>query len=300
MGKRIRTKGTGSTTTSTVIGISLLLFLLGIFAYVLIISNGVAERSKQQLEVDVIFREIASEADILKMEKELSSRPYILNAKYISKDSAKALTMKLMGDETFDILGDDNPMPPSIAVQLSSEYVNADSAKSFKTQLMNGNEYIIEDVAYNESQLLEINNVFTNLKYWVISIGLLLLFVAMALINNTIRLAVYSKRFTIKTMQLVGAKPSFIRRPFLLNSIGQGFISGVIAVCLLILFAYFFKDFDPGAIARISASEDQLHQELIVFIWLFGGIVFLGIFISWISTFFALSKYIWIKTEKLY
>lgn len=300
MSKNKRHKSSTGTATSTVVGISLLLFLLGIFAYVLVLSNGVAQRSKEQLEVDVLFRDLASEADILKMEKELSSRSYVLMAKYVSKDSAKAIMMKLYGDETFDILGGENTMQPSISVQLASDYINVDSARNFKTNLLNGNEYLIEDVSYNESQLSEINTVFTNLKYVVLAIGVLLLFVAMALINNTIRLAVYSKRFTIKTMQLVGAKPSFIRRPFLLNAIGQGFISGVIAVLLMILFGYAFKDFDPGSIARISASEEQLKQELTIFILLFSGIIFLGIFISWVSTFFALSKYIWIRTEKLY
>lgn len=300
MTKTKRYKRSGATAASTVVGISLLLFLLGLFAYVLVLSNGVAQRSKEQLEVDILFRDVVNEPDILKMEKELSARSYVLTAKYVSKDSAKALMMKLYGDETFDILGGENTMQPSISVQLSSEYINVDSAQKFKENLIKGNEYIIEDIAYNESQLTEINDVFTNLKYVVLGIGILLLLVAMALINNTIRLAVYSQRFIIKTMQLVGAKPSFIRRPFLFKAIGQGFLSGIIAVGLMILCAYLFKEFDPGAIARISASEAQLQKEITIFAFLFGGIILLGIFISWISTFFALSKYIWIKTEKLY
>jgi len=166
--------------------------------------------------------------------------------------------------------------------------------------VLSGNEHVIEDVSYDSTQFIELTNTFSWLRFIILTIGGILLFIAMALINNTIRLSVYSKRFTIKTMQLVGAKPSFIRRPFLLNALGQGLLSGIIAVGLLVAFGYFFGQISPGQIERITASDAQLQKEFQIFAQLFGGIILLGIFVSWISTYFALSKYIWIKTEKLY
>lgn len=290
----------GSTGTSTVIGISLLLFLLGIFAYVLLLLTDSADKMKEQLVVDILFREEAREVDILKMEKELAAMPYVLTAQYVSKDSAKALMMERLGHDSFDILDGANPLRPSIAVNLTSDYVNADSAESFKTSVLKGNEHVIEEVSYDNTQFAELSTTFSWLRLMILIIAGVLLFIAMALINNTIRLAVYSKRFTIKTMQLVGAKPSFIRRPFLLNAIGQGFLSGVIAIGLLVGFGYVFAEISPGQIERISTSEVQLQKEFQIFALLFSGIVLLGIFVSWISTYLALSKYIWIKTEKLY
>ena len=290
----------GRTGTSTVIGISLLLFLLGVFAYILMILTTSADKMKEQLVVDILFREEAREVDILKMEKELAAMPHVLTAQYVSKDSAKALMMERLGHDSFDILDGANPLRPSIAVNLASSYVNVDSADSFKNTVLNGNEHVIEEVSYDQTQFTELSSTFSWLRFVILTIGAILLFIAMALINNTIRLSVYSKRFTIKTMQLVGAKPSFIRRPFLLNAIGQGFLSGVIAVGLLVGFGYLFAEVSPAQIERISSSEVQLQKEFQIFATLFGGIILLGIFVSWVSTYFALSKYIWIKTEKLY
>ncbi len=282
------------------VGISLLLFLLGIFSYILALSTSTAESIKEQLMVDIDFREDAREVDILKMEKELAAKPYVLSAQYVSKDSSKALMMRQMGDETFDILDGSNPIKPSIAVNLSAEYVNVDSAKKFEENIMSGNEHLIEDVYYNEKQFMELSDNFKNIKVFILILAGLLVLITMALINNTIRLAVYSKRFTIKTMQLVGAKPGFIRRPFLLSAIGQGFLSGIIAVLLLIGFGYLLLEINPDWGKSLTRSEAQLQKEFQIFAYLFGGIVLIGMFISWISTYFALSKYIWIKTDKLY
>ena len=300
MGKLKRVRKQRTTAFSTILGMSLLLFLIGIFAYIFIVSNGVSKRLKEQLQVDVFFREDVKEVDILKMSKEIASRPYVISAQYVSKDSAKSLLLKELGKESFDVIEGVNPIHSSIAVNLSAEYIHPDSAAAFKESIMRGNEHLIEEVYYSDAQFAEISNAFGKFKYVVFALSLLLLFVAIALINNTIRLAVYAKRFTIKTMQLVGAKPGFIRRPFMLDAVGQGFISGVIAVLLLLACGYWFAGFDPGYVQRLSASEEVLKQQFIQYIILFAGIVTLGVIISWVSTFFALSKYIWIRSEKLF
>jgi len=300
MSKLKRVKKQRTTAFSTILGMSLLLFLIGIFAYIFIVSTGVSRRLKEQLQVDVFFREDVKEVDILKMSKEIASRTYVVSAQYVSKDSAKSLLLKELGKESFEVIEGVNPIHPSIAVNLSADYINPDSADSFKKSILSGNEHLIEEVYYSESQFAEISDAFGKFKYLIFILGVLLLLVAIALINNTIRLAVYAKRFTIKTMQLVGAKPGFIRRPFMIEALGQGFISGVIAVLLLLGCGYWFAGFDPGYIQRLSASEEVLNQQFFQYTILFISIVVLGVLISWFSTFIALSKYIWIKPEKLF
>lgn len=300
MGNSKRARKQRTTAFSTILGMSLLLFLIGIFSYIFIETSGVSKRLKEQLQVDVFFREDVKEVDILKMSKEIASRPYVVSAQYVSKDSAKSILLSELGKESFDVIEGVNPIHPSIAVNLTADYINPDSAASFKKSISSGNEHLIEEVYYSEAQFAEVSDAFGKLKYLIFALGILLLLVAVALINNTIRLAVYSKRFTIKTMQLVGARPSFIRRPFIIDAIGQGFISGLIAVLLLMACGYWFSGFDPGYLKRLSASEEVLHQNFIQYIILFTGIIFLGVFISWVSTFFALSRYIWMKTEKLF
>ncbi len=192
----------GRTGLSTVVGISLLLFLLGVFAYILTTLTASADAMKEQLVVDILFREEAREVDILKMEKELAAMPHVLTAQYVSKDSAKALMMERLGHDSFDILDGANPLRPSIAVNLASDYVNADSATSFQNTVLSGNEHVIEDVSYDSTQFIELTNTFSWLRFIIFTIGGILLFIAMALINNTIRLirlfqTIYNKNHAI-------------------------------------------------------------------------------------------------------
>ena len=166
----------GRTGSSTVVGISLLLFLLGVFAYILTTLTASADTMKEQLVVDILFREEAREVDILKMEKELAAMPHVLAAQYVSKDSAKALMMERLGHDSFDILDGANPLRPSIAVNLASDYVNADSAMSFQEKVLSGNEHVIEDVSYDSTQFLELTKTFSWLRFIILTIGGILLF----------------------------------------------------------------------------------------------------------------------------
>lgn len=279
---------------------SLLLFLLGLLAYVLVVTNSVANDIKEQLGVDIYFKDNAREIDVRKLEKELLSMPFVVSANYISKDSAKSILKKQQGDDVFEILEGVNPLRQLIAVNLSSDYVNKDSAYIFKKNILAKNNEIVEEVFYNQSHFLEIGNSFNKLKIFILTAALILLIISVLLINNTIRLAVFSKRFLIKTMQLVGAKSIFIRRPFLRSSILQGFIAAIIAIMFLLISGYILSEFNPNSINTITKSEDIFRKEIILIGIIFAGIIFAGIIISYISTFFALNKYLWIKSDKLY
>ena len=289
-----------TTTISTILGMSLLLFLLGLLAYLLALTNTAASDIKEQLVVDVYFRDDAKEIDVRKLEKEILALPSVENANYVSKDSAKAILMQQQGEDVFEILDGVNPLRQLIAVSLDAAYVNKDSVEAFKQKILVENEYIIDEVFYNQSHFLEIGQSFKKLELFLAIAAILLLVIAVLLINNTIRLAIFSKRFLIKTMQLVGAKSSFIRRPFLRSAIAQGFISSIIAILLLLGAGYLLSEFNPDSIKSITKSSDKFKEEAILIGSIFGGLVLAGIFISYLSTFFPLNKYLWIKSDKLY
>lgn len=279
---------------------SLLLFLLGLLSYVLFITNNAANEIKEQLVVDVYFRDDAREIDVRKLEKEILTMPAVISANYISKDSAKAILMQQQGEDAFEILDGINPLKQLIVVNLGTDYVNKDSAAVFKKNLVTKNEYLIDEVFYNQAHFLEIGNSFKKLNFFLLIASFLLLIIAVLLINNTIRLAVFSKRFLIRTMQLVGAKSSFIRRPFLRASIFQGLVAALIGILLLFGSGYLLAEFNPQTIENITQSSEKLNNEAFLVGSIFGGMIISGILISYISTFFALNKYLWIKTDKLF
>ena len=286
---------------STIFGMTLLLTLFGVFVYFMVSANKKSSEIKEQLSIDILFHESVDESTVKMMEKKLKSMNGVVkNALYVSKDDAQKLMMKHVGEDAFEILDGVNPLPSSIHVNLTSDYVNPDSAKHFSSALLKGNQHIISEIAYNESQFLEIGNVFKNFRLIMIFIATVLLIIAILLIYNTIRLAVFSKRFMIRTMQLVGAKSYFIRRPFIFRAFYQGLISGVLAILFLISLWYSFSYINPNIIISLSSNSSALNKEILDFTIVSSGILVAGILISVISTYFALNKFIWVKSEKLY
>ncbi len=298
---RIQHKRNSLAEISTVFGMTLLLTLFGVFIYFMWSANKKSEEIKEQLSLDILFHENIDESIVKMMEKKLKSMGELVkNADYVSKEDARLLMMKHVGEDAFEILDGVNPLPSSIHVNLSAEYVNPDSASVFASTIMKGNEHIISEVSYNEAQFLEIGTVFKNFELIMLFVAITLLIISILLIYNTIRLAVFSKRFLIRTMQLVGAKSSFIRRPFILKAFFQGFFSGLLAVLLLVTLWYTFTNINPNIITKLSTNEALLKRELIDFSIIAGGILITGVLVSVLSTYFALNKFIWIKSEKLY
>ena len=286
---------------STIFGMTLLLTLFGVFVYFMLTANKKSAEIKEQLSMDILFHENVDESTVKMMEKKLKSMDGIVrNALYVSKEDAQKLMMKHVGEDAFEILDGVNPLPSSIHVNLTSSYVNPDSAHNFSSLIYKGNEHIISEVAYNESQFLEIGNVFKNFELIMIFIASVLLVIAILLIYNTIRLAVFSKRFMIRTMQLVGAKSYFIRRPFIFRAFYHGMISGILAILFLVSLWYSFTYINPSIITSLSSSKAELNREVIDFIKVALGILTTGILVSVISTYFALNKFIWVKSEKLH
>ena len=286
---------------STIFGMTLLLTLFGVFVYFMVTANKKSAEIKEQLSMDILFHENIDETTVKMMEKKLKSMTGVVkSALYVSKEDAQKLMLKHVGEDAFEILDGVNPLPSSIHVNLTSDYVNPDSANNFSYLISKGNEHIISEVAYNESQILEIGNVFKNFELIMIFIASVLLIIAILLIYNTIRLAVFSKRFMIRTMQLVGAKSYFIRRPFIYRAFYQGFISGLLAILFLVSLWYSFTYINPSIIISLSSESVELNKEVIHFVSIAAGILIVGVLVSVISTYFALNKFIWVKSEKLY
>ena len=286
---------------STIFGMTLLLTLFGVFVYFMWTANKKSSEIKEQLSLDILFHENVDESIVRMMEKKLISMEGIVKkALFVSKDDAQKIMLKHVGKDAFEILDGVNPLPSSIHVNLSADYVNPDSASSFASKVLKGNEHIISEVSYNESQFLEIGTVFKNFEFIMLFIAAVLLIIAILLIYNTIRLAVFSKRFMIRTMQLVGAKSYFIRKPFIIRAFYQGLISSLLAVIFLLSLWYSFTYINPNIITELSSDNTALNQEIFDFSLLASGILLTGILISIISTYFALNKFIWVKSEKLY
>jgi cell division transport system permease protein len=286
---------------STIFGMTLLLTLFGVFVFFMWTANKKSSEIKEQLSMDILFHETVDESIVRMMEKKLKSMDGIVKkALYVSKQDAQKLMMKHVGKDAFEILDGVNPLPSSIHVNLSSSYVNPDSAANFAAQINRGNKHIISEVAYNEAQFLEIGTVFKNFEIIMLFIAGILLTIAILLIYNTIRLAVFSKRLMIRTMQLVGAKSFFIRKPFLLKAFYHGLISATLAVIFLLFLWYSFTILNPNIISELSTDKFLLNNKIFEFSVIAFVILITGTLISVISTYFALNKFIWLKSEKLY
>ena len=264
-----------------------------------------SKQVKEQVELDVFFYDSTSDADVKRIEKEISAQPYVRNAVFVSKDSAFATVKSGIGEDHMNLL-DENPFQASINVLLEESHVNLDSVEAFERWVLSDNEELIEEVYYNKSQFESVNESFSNISLWIWGFASLLLVVAVVLIFVTIRLSIYAQRFTIKTMQLVGAKSSFIKRPFLVNSLLLGLASGIIAALLFIGMSYVLWQFSPemlfgdSAVESITLAGGANQNDFKIFAILFGCIVLGGMAISYLSTSLALRKYIRIKTDNLY
>ncbi|MFH1005108.1 MAG: permease-like cell division protein FtsX [Bacteroidota bacterium] len=277
-----------SSSITTVISISLVLFLLGMLGMMLISAKKISDHLKENINFHVYLKDNPKDEDIEKLHSFLEASSYVKSSKYISKEDAAEIYKEEVGEDFVQFIGY-NPLPSSIEVQIKADYANKDSIAWIKTQILDYS--IVKEFDYQESLLNLVNeNVKNGILVLLIFIGILM-FIALALINNTIRLSIYSKRFLIKTMQLIGATGGFIRKPFLLNGIWHGIIAGTIANLMLggIIFAIIKKIPD---INQISNTQ--------MLIGLFGIIFLFGIIISGISTFFAVRKYLRVSSDELY
>lgn len=271
-----------------VVSVSLVLFLLGILGIVLINARELSDYFRESLSFSVMLDDDAREADIRMLQKDLDAKHYVKSTEYVSKDEAAAKMKEELGEDFISFIGD-NPLPPSIDVYLVSAYTKPDSVSKIEKYIL---QYpFVKEVFYQESLLFLINENVNKISIFLLVLSSFLFLIALTIINNTIRLSIYSKRFLIRTMQLVGATRSFIRRPFIVQSAFYGFIAALIAMVLLAGLLYLIeKEF----FLMFTFNSTNLLILLGVVI------IILGILINIISTFFSVNRYLGISEDKLY
>ncbi len=273
---------------TSVVSISLVLFLLGLMGLLLLNTQRLSDYVKENIGFSVILRNNIKEVDINRLRKELDATNYVKSTEYIPKERAAREFSQQIGEDFVEFL-DYNPLLASIEVKLFADYTNPDSIANIEK---NFHEYEqVKEVYYQKNLVSIINNNISRISFYILVFSLLLLIIAVVLINNTIRLSVYSKRFIINTMQLVGATNNFIRRPFIFRSILQGIISAAIAIILLI---GIIDTAQKGLSGVISFKE----YEIITILFLI--VITIGIILTSLSAYFAVNKYLRMKADELY
>lgn len=286
-------KGVRTSYVTTVIGISLVLFMIGLVLGGVIGLDNLQKQAKESLQGDLFFKPELNEADIKQIEQQLKTWNEFREVYFVSPERAieEFSGTDQNSDNILSIFQGENPLPPTIGFKPKAEFASKKGMESIKQKLLSSYSEEIDEVNYDKASVESVNLGFKQFVFLFSAVALLLILVAVAMINNTIRLALYSKRFTIKTMQLVGAKSVYIRRPFLRQSILQGIVSALIGVALLM--TLFF------ALNNVMETF-EISYTIQSFLLLVGSILLIGIFITFISTWLALNKYLRMKLDDLY
>lgn len=277
-----------TSTVTTIISISLVLFMLGLLGLIVLHARKLSDYVKENIGFSVIIKEEIKEPGILEFQKMLDLEPFVKSTEYITREQAAEELTKDLGEDFVGFLGY-NPLLASIDIRLNAEYANSDSLKVLEKRLLTNR--IVKEVFYHKSLVDLVNQNIRRISIVLLAFSLVLLLISVALINNTIRLSVYSKRFIIKSMLLVGATQRFVRRPFLLRSLLHGLFSALIAIVLLGVVLWF---------SRQALPELVDLQDIDMFLSLFGIVSLLGLLITGISTLFAVRRYIRISNDRLY
>ena len=273
---------------SVVISIALVLFLLGLLGMLVLNAKTISNNFKERVVMTIYLNDTAKEVEINQLEKSLTLASYIKETKYISKEDAADFMKGEYGEDFLDDIGH-NPLQNSIEVNLKADFVTEQRLDSISQATLT--KQFVDDVRYDKDLVSIMNSNVKRISLWVLIISALFTLIAVLLINSSIRLSVYSKRFTIKTMQMVGATKQFIRRPFIWKSIKLGVIGAVIALIGMAIVLYYVDK---------TFADLQLLSNPILITALFLGVFVLGIVITWISTYIATQRFLNLKTDQLY
>ena len=277
-----------SSSASVVISLSLVLFVIGLLGLALINAQRLSNYVKENIGFTIMLKEGVNEMEIMNFQKILDAADFAKSSTFVSKEQATKDLQNDLGEDFVSFLSY-SPLLASVDVKLNASYANTDSLAVIKAEL---NYYpVVHTIFYQENLIDKLNSNVNRLSFFLLSFCLLLFVIAFALINNTIRLSVYSKRFLIRTMRLVGATNSFIQKPFLVKGIYQGIYSSIFAIFMLI-----------GSIQIIQSETASMLNitDLKIIGFIFILIFIFGFFLSWISTFFAVRKFIKQKESELY
>ena len=273
---------------TSVISISLVLFLLGLILLIGMLGNKLSVYVKENLSFSIVLKDNQKETEIKKMQKSLDALPFIKSTEYISKEQAAKELEEELGENPETFLGF-NPLQASIEVKLHSEYANPDSLQVIEKKIRNYTS--VSELLYRKDMMEMVHNNMKRLGLILLTLAAVLMIISLVLISNTIRLLIYSKRFLIHTMKLVGATSGFIRRPFVKYNIVSGIFASILAILMLTGALYYLQNELKGFIQILD-----MQTLLLVYVAVFA----LGIVLSVIATIFAVNKYLRMGVDKLY
>jgi cell division transport system permease protein len=281
--KRLRTSG-----VTVIISLSLVLFMLGALGLLVINANKLSKHFKENIGFQVYLKDTATSAQTDALIQELSNARFTRSVNLVTKEKAAEKLKADLGEDFISFLGS-NPLLNSVEIKLEESHANTDTLEIIEKKLLQ--KPFVKEVVYQKNMINNLNKNRSAVAFFILIFSGALLIVAIALINNTIRLSIYSQRFLIRTMYLVGATRSFISRPFIFKGLRQGVIAGVIAGVLLAGFLMLSTRFIPDLLQ---------YQDENVLLLLLIGIIMIGIIISAFSAFFAVARYLRLKTSDLY
>jgi cell division transport system permease protein len=273
---------------STVFGIAMVLLMIGLLGLILVHANNLSRYVKENIVLNIFMDDSAHETDVLQLQKQLDANIMVKQTQYVSKELAARNLQKDLGEDFVKFLGY-NPLSQSLDIYLKADYANNAGIDKFKADLLKNP--LVKEVKYQQSLVDQMNQNLTSISLIILAFAGIFIILSVALINNTIRLAIYSQRFLIKSMQLVGATKGFIRKPFLLYGIWHGLLGGLIAILILIGTLY---------LATRQIPDLVILQNYTEFGIVFLGVIGLGVFISAFSTFLAVNKFLRLKIYDLY
>ncbi|MDP5228748.1 MAG: permease-like cell division protein FtsX [Cellulophaga sp.] len=273
---------------SVVLSISLVLFLLGILGLLVLNTKKMADHFKEQITISVFLKDNAKQVEVDQLQKSLAMAEYTKTATYVSKEEAAAQHSEDIGENFQEFLGY-NPLKNSIDVQLKADFVTPEQLEEIADEITT-KDYVAE-VSYDKPLIGLLNDNVKRISFWILVASGIFTFIAVLLINSSIRLSIYSKRFIIKTMQMVGATKLFIRKPFLWTNIKLGMLGAFLAIIALAGTLYYINENFP---------EFGLMNEPIILVILLVSVFVLGVLISLVSTYFATQRFLNLRTDELY
>ena len=274
---------------TSVISITLVLFVLGSLGLVVLEARLISKHLRENIRLTVYMKKDVKDADVERLKKFLDATDDVKSTRLVSPEEAAKEYSHQIGEDFIHFLDGENPLHYSIEVYLNEQYANVDSLSALSNQISTRKG--VEEVRYHKSYVEIINRNIGRISLFFLIVSGMLLLISIVLINNTIRLSVYSSRFLIRSMQLVGASQRFIRKPFIIKGIVQGIISAVLAIAILISIMYKLHTYYPDLI-NIRYIDNYLL--------LFGGLILIGILISWWSSALAVRKYLKMKLDNIY
>ncbi|MGB5666819.1 MAG: permease-like cell division protein FtsX [Maribacter sp.] len=273
---------------SVVLSIGLVLFLLGVLGLLVLNTKKMADHFKEQITISVFLKENAKEVEVDQLQKSLAMAEYTKQATYVSKEDAAEQHSEEIGENFIDFLGY-NPLKNSIDVQLNADFVSPEQIEEIAAEI--SRKGYVDEVSYDKPLVGLLSDNVKKLSFWILLASAIFTFIAVLLINSSIRLSIYSKRFIIKTMQMVGATKIFIRRPFIWTNIKLGMLGSLVALVALGGVLYYLNKNFP---------ELNLFQDSTLLVVLFAGVFVLGVLISLVSTYFATQRFLNLRTDELY